>query len=1265
MSKQVLGLDLGTNSIGWAVLQQNGNNFELHEKGVHIFPKGVGEEKNNEYSLASERTGYRSARRLKFRRKLRKIETLKVLIEHKLCPTLTEQELTEWRNKKIYPTNETFINWLLTDDEKHKNPYCYRNLAVTKKLDLSDATDRFKLGRAFYHIAQRRGFKSNALNQDEGSDGAVNTGIRELQVFKNGQTLGQYFYSIYGDKKIREQYTDREQDYLDEIQKICLFQELGDEFLAKLKRAIFFQRPLKSQKGNVANCPFETNKKCIQISHPMYELFRMYQFVNNIKIQTPRDSELRSLTTDERNKIIPLFFQSQSFKFEKIAKKLVPTGTTFGYYKHKKDNADCLFNYQKNTTVSNSPFIGAMMRLFDVKKYDDLLIAGKDKYINSDNKTAEESLFDLWHVLVTYEDSEKRKEFAIKKLNLTAEKSEKFDKIKLTQGYGNLSLKAIKKFLPFLTDGTLYSHAAFLANMDSILKHYCDKIELATIKDKIADIFQSNRQTNQVIETVNAMVRTAKADKKPWNYDSKQIIKYQDIVMEKLKQIMGLTRWEKLSIKQQQVIYNVAIDKFSKLTNSGKNFLPLKTIKDEIADFLRITYGVANHDLDKLYHPSAIESYPQAEKSKDGRYYLDSPRISAIKNPVFMRTMHRLRALINELIKKNIIDPTTEIHIEMTRELNDANRRKAVQQWQKKRESARKIYQGKIEEFYKAKGQTWQYNETDILKYQLRDEQNAICPYTGKEIGLSDFLGNSSSFDIEHTFPRSRSCDNSQENKTLSCQIYNRQIKQGKIPSELPDHAKTLQRVESFGWEKKIFSIEKQIEYARISSKTASTKEGKDNAIIKRHLLELERNYYREKLFRFTTIEIPNSFSRNQLVNTQIICKYANLYLKTVFNKVYSYKAKALKPFYQAWGVDEKQRDSHLHHCIDAILVACISRDSYSDVAKFYHEQELYEYGQGVRPQVIRPWNDFAEDLNHNLKNEVLVTHYSVDNLLKPAKKAIRKKGIIQKDEHGNTIYMTGDSARGSLHKDTFYGAIKCDDKIKYVNRKRLTDLKTTDIKSIVDPYVRQIVEDNKDKIGKEPIWLNEKKGIEIKKVRCFAKPTNPIALKKHRDLSAKEHKQCYHVVNDNNYAIALYGNLKDPNTKKHITSKMVINYLDAVNKTKELGKSILFPEFDKKNNPLRGILKIGSKVMFYENTLDELKQLRTNEINKRIYIILGLEGTGRLKLRHHLSVSSSVGDSIIDFNLPKERLLLMPKTMLVEGADFTIGITGNVEFIF
>ena len=157
---KILGLDLGTNSIGWAIVDKDGNEFTLVDKGVRIFSEGVESEKGIESSRAAERTGYRSARKIKYRRKLRKYETLKVLSINGMCP-LSIEEVEDWKKSgfKNYPLNPEFLKWLRTSEDENINPYIFRDRASKQKVSL------YEFGRALYHIAQRRGFLSNRLDQ--------------------------------------------------------------------------------------------------------------------------------------------------------------------------------------------------------------------------------------------------------------------------------------------------------------------------------------------------------------------------------------------------------------------------------------------------------------------------------------------------------------------------------------------------------------------------------------------------------------------------------------------------------------------------------------------------------------------------------------------------------------------------------------------------------------------------------------------------------------------------------------------------------------------------------------------------------------------------------------------------------------------------------------------------------------------------------------------------------------------------------------------
>lgn len=132
MKKRILGLDTGSNSLGWAIVdREESGNYSLIDKGVVIFQEGVKLE-NKESSKAAERTAHRALRRQYFRRRLRKIEVLKALMKYNLCPVLTEEELNLWHTRKIYPLNDDFLEWQRTNDTEDINPYHSRYICLTQ-----------------------------------------------------------------------------------------------------------------------------------------------------------------------------------------------------------------------------------------------------------------------------------------------------------------------------------------------------------------------------------------------------------------------------------------------------------------------------------------------------------------------------------------------------------------------------------------------------------------------------------------------------------------------------------------------------------------------------------------------------------------------------------------------------------------------------------------------------------------------------------------------------------------------------------------------------------------------------------------------------------------------------------------------------------------------------------------------------------------------------------------------------------------------------
>lgn len=128
--ERILGIDTGTNSLGWAIVDKDEQGYRLVAKGTNIFSEGVKIEKGIELSKAAERTGHRSVRKHYWRRKIRKIKLLSIMTENNLCPPLSNEMLKSWRQKKEYPTDLAFLNWQKTDTN---NPYECRHLCLTQK----------------------------------------------------------------------------------------------------------------------------------------------------------------------------------------------------------------------------------------------------------------------------------------------------------------------------------------------------------------------------------------------------------------------------------------------------------------------------------------------------------------------------------------------------------------------------------------------------------------------------------------------------------------------------------------------------------------------------------------------------------------------------------------------------------------------------------------------------------------------------------------------------------------------------------------------------------------------------------------------------------------------------------------------------------------------------------------------------------------------------------------------------------------------------
>lgn len=503
---KILGLDLGTNSIGWAIVDDTQN--EIIGIGSRIFPMGVenlGDGEGKEMSKNASRTGARGVRRQLFRRRLRKKILLKALSNVRMCP-LQSEDFEVWKNTDQFPESK-LKDWFAL------NPYELRNKALNEEISLEE------IGRIFYHLIQRRGFLSNSRSAGK-DDGAIykgkpkegKIGIDETRESIKGKTFGSYLFEIYpkenepfskDTERIRNRYTTR-QMYVDEFELIWEKQvQYHSELSHELKTIfggrksdgynedgiIFHQRPLRSQKHLVGNCSFEPTKTKCPISAIPFELFRIYQWVNTVEYNGNKLNEI------EREKMIDVLLQKEKPSFKDLRKAIGKISAEFKF--NYKDDDKILGTY----TISNL----SSKKFFGNKWFD---FTEKEKE-------------DIWHILYFFDSKDKVKEYAINNWSFNEEQAIAISKFNLKDGYSNLSRKAINNILPFLKTGFVYDIAVVLGGVKNIFGEDWEQLEKNN-KDFIIDNIPAivrTKITGGFIETIKEVF------KKEYNFTDIQLKK--------------------------------------------------------------------------------------------------------------------------------------------------------------------------------------------------------------------------------------------------------------------------------------------------------------------------------------------------------------------------------------------------------------------------------------------------------------------------------------------------------------------------------------------------------------------------------------------------------------------------------------------------------------------------------------------------------------------------------------------------------------------
>lgn len=430
-----LALDLGTTSIGWALLRLS-STLEpkaIIKMGVRIFPEGRNPKDGT--SLAVTRREARQARRRRDRLLKRKARMVEALVELGFWP----EDMSE---RKLLATLD---------------PYFLRKKALDEQLLPQE------FGRAIFHLNQRRGFKSNRkTDAGDNESSLMKSTIARMKLRledENCRTLGEWLANRHEKKlsvrarlrgrtvkdKAYDFYADRalvenEFDQLWQAQRQYHPLLFTEKAKAQLKDILLYQRPLKPV--NPGRCTLLSDLKRAPQALPSSQRIRIYQEVNNLRI-IARDLTLIPLTLEQRDTLVEMLEKSRDVKFSRMVKALkLPGTTTFNLQDIKRDRL------KGNLT---SAILGGA-KCF-----------GKDWH-NFDHDVQEK----IVHQLLEEPSETALVDWLCHDTGVSKESALRIASISLPAGYGSLSTEAIDLILPELQrDVCTFDHAVAAAGLGS------------------------------------------------------------------------------------------------------------------------------------------------------------------------------------------------------------------------------------------------------------------------------------------------------------------------------------------------------------------------------------------------------------------------------------------------------------------------------------------------------------------------------------------------------------------------------------------------------------------------------------------------------------------------------------------------------------------------------------------------------------------------------------------------------------------------------
>lgn len=916
---------------------------------------------------------------------------------------------------------------------------------------------------------------------------------------------------------------------------------------------LFYQRPLKSKKSLVGNCPYESHKgidketgeikeygvKCIAKSHPLYQEFRLWQFLSYLriyqkekyvdgKLKTDVDVTNEFITSEEEMAALFEWLNERKNIDQKSFLKYPP----FGLKKNAQN--EYRWNYVEDKTYPCNETHAAISTRLAMANISVRLSPQVEEH--------------LWHLLYSISDKEELRKaltiFANKQQWETDSFVESFIKMPpFEKDYGAYSAKAIKKLLPLMRLGKYWSEEA----IDTNTRMRIEKLIHGEADERIE---QRTRE-----KTIHLKTPEQFKGLPPW------LACY--IVYDRHSEAQEITRWESPA----------DIDRY--LNNFHQHSLHNPIVEQIVLETLRVVRDIwkKTGQIDEIH----IELGRNMKETASKRAQQTA---RTIENE---NTNLRIKALLAEFVNSEFGIESVRPHSLSQQNLLRIYEEAVLQ------ENADQLPDD-ITDFLKKLRENKQPTRNEFIRYKCWLEQKYCSPYTGEIIPLSKLF--TPAYEIEHIIPKARFFDDSFSNKVI-CEAAVNKLKDKQLGYEfIKNHHG--QRVETgFGGTVQVFTEEAYEAFVKDHYRNNRTKMKKllmediPDKFIERQLNDsryistivkcLLSNIVREKdgqgdleqeaisknvivCTGGITDRLKKDWGLNDVWNDFVAPRFERLNRlsgKTCFGHWEQTEGKRFfrteLPLEYQRGFSKKRID-HRHHAMDAIVIACATRNhinylnnesarkdakiSRGDLQRLLCDKRGTDDKGNYNWIIRKPWKTFTQDVRQTLENIIISFKQNLRVINKCTNHYTRYDAngekIVDKQRKGDSWAI-----RKPLHKDTVFGRVNLR-KVREVRLSLALEMPQMIVDKKLKTKILQLIAYKYDKKRIERYFKENTfdwKGYNLSKIPVYyyTDTIEPlVASRKPLDTSFTE-KKIRESVTDTGIQKILFAHLADKNNKAEL----------------------------------------------------------------------------------------------------------------------------------